>query len=309
MISVIVPVYNKEKFINISINSILKQSYTDFEIIAIDDGSTDDTFKVLEELRNKDARLKIFKQDNKGVAYTRNKGIQLSGGEYISFLDADDFWDAEFLKEMIYKIQNRNICYCHHKIIKNGKCKPIKIKFSTGDILIPYLSNKTTPNTNSWLIKKSFIMKNNIFFPESLDWGEDMVFFIKCLVKEKEVVSCNKFLSNYVIHPEESLSVPNINKIQKDILWIKLISEYILKNENNYDNIIKSIVLLFQFRLASLTIMNLIKNIDCLNYSSFKEVGETYPYIKNIKFVNGVRSLKILLRKFQLMRLLYIKRQ
>ena len=88
--SVIIPCYNVEKYIENTVKTVLNQTYKDFEIILIDDGSKDSTLAILNHLKETDDKIKVFTQPNKGVSYTRNRGIDIAKGEYIYFLDADD---------------------------------------------------------------------------------------------------------------------------------------------------------------------------------------------------------------------------
>lgn len=95
-ISIIVPVYNKEEHLEETIFSLLNQTFNDFEIIAIDDGSSDNSLNILEKITLVDRRLKVYSQKNMGVSIARNKGIELSTGDYINFFDADDLMDENF---------------------------------------------------------------------------------------------------------------------------------------------------------------------------------------------------------------------
>lgn len=101
MISVIIPLYNKEKHIAATIRSVLAQSFQDIEVIVVDDGSTDHSAAVVEQLLLEDSRLCLIKQLNGGVCSARNKGIEVAKGEYVAFLDADDQWDVNFLTEIV----------------------------------------------------------------------------------------------------------------------------------------------------------------------------------------------------------------
>ncbi len=108
LVSVIVPCYNCEKLVAETINSIINQSYSDFEIITIDDCSKDNTLKVLKDLAEKDKRIIVIEnQKNMGVALTRNNGVKVAKGEYIAFLDSDDIWHRDKLKiQMEYMLSN-----------------------------------------------------------------------------------------------------------------------------------------------------------------------------------------------------------
>lgn len=101
-ISVIIPVYNVEKYLKRCLDSIINQTFKDLEIICINDGSTDNSAQILDEYANKDSRIKIITQPNSGLSATRNKGINIAQGEFISFIDSDD-WIAENFYEKLYK--------------------------------------------------------------------------------------------------------------------------------------------------------------------------------------------------------------
>jgi len=105
-VSVLIPVYNGEEYVRDAIQSTLDQTYEDFEIIAIDDGSTDNTYQILKEYSKKDPRVKIYKQNNQGLTKTLNKGILLAKGEYIARLDADDYSRSDRLEHQVKFLDN-----------------------------------------------------------------------------------------------------------------------------------------------------------------------------------------------------------
>ncbi|WP_096203109.1 glycosyltransferase family 2 protein [Bacillus sp. FJAT-45350] len=104
LVTVIMPAYNSEKYIEESIESVLLQTYSNIELIVLDDGSTDNTIKIIEKLSSKDQRINLYKNErNLGVSETRNKGISMAKGEWIAFLDSDDIWEKTKLeKQMMY---------------------------------------------------------------------------------------------------------------------------------------------------------------------------------------------------------------
>ena len=123
-ISVVVPVYNVEKYLSVCINSVLSQTFTDFELILVDDGSTDKGGDICDEYEKKDNRIRVIHQKNQGVSAARNAGIDLSIGEYLIFIDSDDTIDKNCLS-ILYKnliIENADISLCaYKKIYNNGK--------------------------------------------------------------------------------------------------------------------------------------------------------------------------------------------
>lgn len=133
-VSVILPVYNTEKYLPECLDSLLNQTLKDIEIICINDGSTDNSLEILQEYQANDQRIRILNQENQGAAIARNKGIQMAEGEYLSFLDADDFFDENMLKWSYEKAQktNSDICiygsYLYDNLTKKEKNVPLLLE-------------------------------------------------------------------------------------------------------------------------------------------------------------------------------------
>ncbi|WP_295732132.1 glycosyltransferase family A protein [uncultured Limosilactobacillus sp.] len=128
LISVIIPAYNVERYITKSINSILNQTYRNIEVVVIDDGSTDRTKEIIANLARKDTRIKLYTQENSGVADARKRGIDLSHGKYISFVDPDDVVTSDYIQYMFQLLRNNNF---------NSKVALCTLKdiFSTGAVI------------------------------------------------------------------------------------------------------------------------------------------------------------------------------
>ena len=107
-VSIIIPVFNGEKYLKKCLDSVKSQIYNDFEVIIINDGSTDNTSKIIETYLT-DKRFKVINQDNRGIGFSRNIGIKKAKGEYIVFLDSDDYIEFNFLEKMVYKIKTDNL--------------------------------------------------------------------------------------------------------------------------------------------------------------------------------------------------------
>lgn len=175
-ISIIVPVYNGEKYLERCIDSVLNQSYKNFEVLFLDDGSKDNSLKILKEYEKKDSRIKVYHHDNVGVAKTRNEGIKRATGEYVTFLDNDDYLDKDFLKNYLEKCLNYDFIIGGYKRISNKKVFLKKILKSNGF--------SKYENVAPWgkLIKKQFLIKNKIEF-FSYPIGEDIIFNMKMFSK------------------------------------------------------------------------------------------------------------------------------
>lgn len=193
-VSVIVPVFNAEKYLYRCIKSLINQTLNECEFIFIDDGSTDNSLSILKEYKSLDARIKVISQENCGVSKARNIGIENSSGEYLGFVDADDWVEPEMF-ELLYGASQKHNCdmaFCNYKYKLNGINGMIKYPFDK-DIeldrnyiiqkLIPYIIINGTFNTVcTKLFKRSVVKKENILFPENVILGEDMAFNVDFII-------------------------------------------------------------------------------------------------------------------------------
>ena len=132
--SVVIPLYNKASYLCKSIESVISQAYNDFECIIVDDGSTDSSAEIADGYSAKYQNVRVVHQQNSGVAIARNKGVKESLGDYICFLDADDWWDPNFLlsvNETITKIPDAGIYGTNYYYYKHGK-KEVRVNITTG---------------------------------------------------------------------------------------------------------------------------------------------------------------------------------
>lgn len=168
-VSIIIPVYNQEKYIGRCIDSVLNQTMTDFELILINDGSTDKSLEILKKYEKKDKRIKIIDQKNMGVAKTRNKGIALARGEFIALVDNDDYLDTDYLEEFLKNSDNYDVIVGGYKRVSNKKTlftkKMTKSSWSKYENVAPW----------GKIIRTSFLKEKNVkFFSYSI--GEDIIF-------------------------------------------------------------------------------------------------------------------------------------
>lgn len=164
MVSIIIPMYNTEGYIYKCLNSIIKQSYTNLEIIVVDDGSRDHGLKIAKEFANKDRRIIIIESDNRGVAAARTSGIRIARGEYLLFVDSDDYVDEKYVEILLSNAiaQNADLVICGYCIEKNGKKKEVVPRFRdkfNAEVWAYRLSS-----TWSRLYKKAFWEDNNFQF-------------------------------------------------------------------------------------------------------------------------------------------------
>lgn len=213
MFSLIIPLYNKAPYITKAIQSVVAQTYQEFELIVIDDGSKDESLEKLRvtsyELREKNpdffAKLSIVEQQNQGVSNTRNNGVKLAKFPYIAFLDADDWWEPTYLEEMkalITEFPEAGIYGCSYYKVKNNLFIPANIGVET-DFEKGYINYFKTYAQTLWMplwtgavvIPKSIYNEFSGFQPE-LKMGEDFHLWVR-IANKYNVAFLNKPLSNY----------------------------------------------------------------------------------------------------------------
>lgn len=203
MFSVIIPLYNKAPYVAKAIESVLGQTYRDFEVIVIDDGSTDQSLEVAKTFENKS--ITIVSQPNSGVSTARNNGVKLAKYPYICFLDADDWWHPTFLEEMkrlITDFSDAGIYGSGYYIVKNGqeRIAPIGVPqgFERGiiDYCEVYAKILCMPLTSISVAIPKHIFDEEEGFKSKLKFGEDFDLWIRIALKHK-VILVNKPLAYY----------------------------------------------------------------------------------------------------------------
>lgn len=202
MVSVVVPVYNAEDNISNCIKSVLNQTYRDFELILINDGSTDDTEKIINYFLEKDERIKVISRENKGVSFTRNEGIALSKGEYITFLDSDDYIDNSFLSSFVKEMECTNpdlVVTGYNKIEGDNVTKNIPAingSYSIDELGCVYKDIFKMAILNPcWnkMYKSQYV--KDIKFPEDMSLGEDLIFNLRYIKNIDSIAFLDK--ANY----------------------------------------------------------------------------------------------------------------
>ena len=190
LVSVIIPVYNSEQYLRACIDSVLEQSYTDFELLLINDGSTDSSGKICDEYALKDARVKVFHKKNKGVSSARNLGIHEAEGEWFGFVDSDDVLEENYLTSLVKSSVDSKADFIAQGFKKfgNGIEKNMHLGvglFSASDFRtlfqIKKIHNFGFPFSK--LFKGEIIKKHQISFPISFSIAEDLAFMLMYLSK------------------------------------------------------------------------------------------------------------------------------
>lgn len=247
MISIIIPIYNVSQYLNECIQSVVNQSYKDFECVLIDDGSSDGCEMICDQWAQKDSRIKVIHQSNQGVSKARNRGIAEAQGEYITFIDSDDWIDPNYLNELFQPIEKYNVdlvvCGLQQQY-NNGTFQ--NYSYKTGIIKIEkQFTNEFTDINKQFLLfgpviklyRKSIIQKHNIHFPPEYTYGEDLLFNYSYLEYVKAIYIVDQCLYHYRIIGSGTLSsIKRINQFEIDYVQWKVLRDFFYRKNlwNHY---------------------------------------------------------------------------
>lgn len=296
LISVIVPVYNVEKYLNDCVNSLINQSFENYEILLIDDGSTDNSSKICKDLSKNNSKVKYFSKKNGGLSDARNFGVGKSEGEYVTFVDSDDYVDYYFLEKLYNGVKDNKalISMCFYKkvpektlLFERSNFNKFEIKFVENDYLFNNLltSNKSTPYETGTckLIKKELF--NDLIFPVGI-LHEDTATTYKLFNKSKYVSIIDEEL--YFYRQREG-SITHVFNLKRLSLINILLDRQLFFNNLSYNLSIKHFIFMFNrfvrlryeakdLKEAYIIIDNAI--VDLLN----NEVFFKLPFVKKILF-------------------------
>lgn len=248
LVSIIIPMYNAEKYIKRCIESIIGQTYINIEIIIIDDGSTDNSLEIVNGIRDK--RIKIYSKSNGGVSSARNLGIEKANGEFFLFVDSDDYVDLKIVEELISKVAKENtFVFCNNdEIWKNRVDERILFKGSKGNLtrndVMKEIASGSAGLVCSKLVSSKVIKENNIKFDDKLVIGEDQIFFLQVSEKTNKFQYVNKSLYHYDRRNEDSATLKyqenlyyNFSRLQEQV---KSILERNNLNSDEYKRILNN---------------------------------------------------------------------
>lgn len=232
-VSLIVPVYNTEKYLNKCMNSLIEQTLKDIEIIIINDGSTDNSESIIKSY--KDSRIKYISKLNEGIGKTRNMGIDLAKGEYLAFVDSDDYLAVDFCEKMYKKAtkDNCDVVVCNFYKVDD---KIIEVNFdSFNDSSLkenPALINMINLGPCNKIYKKSLFDNADNRFVENLKY-EDAPFIVKMLLSADKIGKLEDYLTYYVIHDNSQTTIRD-EKVFDILLIVDMIVNDLMKA--NFDN-------------------------------------------------------------------------
>ena len=246
-VSVIIPVYNVEEYLRECLDSVVNQTLKEIEIICVDDGSTDNSLEILKEYAQKDNRITVIKQKNLYAGIARNAGLSQAKGEYLSFLDSDDFFEPNMLEEMSKKgdEDNSDVVFCGYILFDNN------IKKDNFMVIYPneYLSKSplspekikdklfiiTNPNPWTKLFKRKLFIDNDLHF-ESLLRCNDLTCIYTALVTSKKISFCSNSYIHYRSSQKSNITAKkekyidcffnSINKLEKNLIKLNKLDDY-----------------------------------------------------------------------------------
>lgn len=232
MITIIVPIYNSEQTLNRCVDSILKQKFCDWELLLINDGSTDRSGKICEEYALKDKRIKVFYKKNGGVSSARNIGLDNAKGEWIAFVDADDFVKEFYLTHLLEHSQKQVDLVISYAEIHNGndiqrESYPAKLVDDT-NFESMFIENDMQWHTSPWskLYKRRIIESHHLRFCEGMHIGEDAVFLYSYMLCSKKSYISNDTDYCYFAYTSDSLT-KRINSLTSEVLAYNQIREIV----------------------------------------------------------------------------------
>ena len=234
--SFIIPAYNVEKYIEKCIRSVQSQTITDIEIIVIDDGSEDETGGIIDKLCREDNRIIAIHQCNRGVSASRNIGLRLATGEYIAFVDGDDYISKDFACYMLGLAHefNADFCFstdCFCSVLDNNSSRELRKLIDSETAVEMLLSPRVMVGCWNKIYRLEHILVNDVYFREDLFYGEGLHFIITYSQICERIAEGNKKVYYYRKNNDKSAtSVYNVEKIENgelalDIIWRDMILE------------------------------------------------------------------------------------
>lgn len=290
LISVVIPVYNAERWVSRAVDSVVNQPYSNcLEIIIINDGSTDNSRLVLDKISKSCNNVTIINKRNEGVSSTRNLGIEVSNGKYLAFLDSDDIWEENFLDEDLVN-QLYEFDYDVYSFSSNDLGNLILLQdeiilaYNPGDCPCDFYSH------SSYLYKKDLLISNNIKYPTHMKIFEDVVFLEKCIFLSKHLVRSSKLFHHYVLNPYSVTHTKNsLDSIYEFVKYMKEMNDfYAIYGKEHKTQALKIIVRTLPRLCYSKSYKDVVKFLEDSNL--LKEINENNFFYLNEKQIKVAKQ-------------------
>ena len=242
-ISVVIPVYNAEKYLAQCLDSILGQSLSDFEVICVDDGSTDGSSRIIAGYAAHDERIRILSQTNSGAGVARNIGLAAAAGEYVLFLDADDWFEPRYFESAVGRIEadDADICICGYESFDNSTGKILASNWEKKKELLPAASFSPEEHAERvfqfidgqvWdkLYRRSFLERSGIKFP-ALRAAEDTAFAYRTFLLAKRITALPQVMVHYRLNRAGSVSRSFTDNMSAPFDSFEIIYDFLLERD------------------------------------------------------------------------------
>lgn len=303
-LSVIIPAYNCEKTICRCLNNLLDEQYFEcYEIIVVNDGSTDSTKQICENYEKKFPTVRLINKINEGVSSARNTGLANASGEFIAFVDSDDYTEKNFIETVMRKLKDSDelVLFRHDRIDKNNECFDVSKDYSTygyDKIFKEMVSQKL--NTPVKIFRNNIIKKHNLRFNNAISLGEDLEFIMNYYIKIKSVTCWNDILYHYV---RTEGSITNRKLTEKDIAdfctaYVSEIAALSEVSESEYMYLLNKSYVRVLFRRVFIS-KNIFENIKILsrNFDVNSELSNIFKGKYDLKTQIKKYALKILINR------------
>lgn len=316
-ISVIVPVYNVEKYLRQCLKSILNQSLSDIEIIVVNDGSEDGSAQIIDEYANKYNNIVVINKENGGLSSARNHGIKIARGKYISFIDSDDYISCDMLEKMYTEAINTDaeiiICgykYCNEEGENIQACRNFNYNsnFNKEKLIEGILTNNISSIVCDKIYKKDLFLKNAVQFPEG-KYFEDTETVFKLILSAEKVSVLNEKLYYYRLRDGSITNIKSLKMIYDYIDGISSINTELKKNSllDRFAREFQCFCIIKIFQSAIFLYEYIIKNSKSIDRS--KLLKDFYRQIPGISIFDAIRNKHLSTRdrlKFVLFKLKFL---
>lgn len=315
LITIIVPIYNAEKSLDRCIQSILKQTYKNMQIILINDGSSDNSERICQKYKEIDKRIEIVNQVNLGVSHARNIGLENSKGRYIGFVDADDYIEEEMFETLIKAIEGVDIAICNYERMmtlevkkEKDKKKDIKNQLLSKNELLEKIQGKNYFQGFLWnkIYKKEIIDKYEITFKEEITICEDLLFNCQYISKINKGRYIDKKLYNYVYYSNSAYNGEYNEK------WESVLDAYKqIFNIYHQEGLGECVELYWNYLIANFDLQQKIKIAkinDKIEKLKIKDNIKKYFYlVVKSKKINKKEKMKLYIKRYCMPMFLIIK--
>ncbi len=288
MISLIVPVYNVEKYIEKCLESIVNQDYKDFELILVNDGTQDNSINLADDyLKDKDIEYKVINKENGGLASARNAGLKVAVGEYISFVDSDDYIAKDFLSTLLDALIKENADYSFFfflfvkkQEIGNNDNRE-EILFNRDELLKTFLKRTINFVVPSMLFKKEFLDKNELSFNEGLRFSEDQPFIWNVILNTNKAIYLYKKMYGYYIRENSIMTSSSLDKIMNSFKEYSTYTNDLFSGYPEYKDITDKV--LPRWELGTL--------YTCARLLDYKDYKKVYEAMDGKSILNRIKGI------------------